>query len=167
VLGGDFGGVDLGDAKADAGVEQLVLPDGAGMRGRARCCMVVVVGGGMCARRLSGCRLAVLETSCPWWPSFSSNLWLGVCNPRHETGNKICVVVASIPGRALSCHYHGPGGIFLTTSGLAGEVLVGYVVHLLLTVAVPSEVWLRRPGPGSAGLRKVLRLSLRFDLSLM
>jgi hypothetical protein len=55
VLGGDFGGVDLGDAEADAGVEQLVLPDGAGMRGwvdagRSRCCMVVVVGGGgMCA----------------------------------------------------------------------------------------------------------------------
>jgi hypothetical protein len=54
VLGGDFGGVDLGHAEADEGVEQLVLPDGAGMRGwvdvgRARCCMVVVVGGGMCA----------------------------------------------------------------------------------------------------------------------
>jgi hypothetical protein len=59
---GDFGGGDLGDAEADAGVEQLVLPDSAGMRGwvdagRARCCMVVVGGGGMCARRLSGCRL--------------------------------------------------------------------------------------------------------------
>jgi hypothetical protein len=46
-------------------------------------------------------------------------------------------------------------------------VLVGYVVHLLLTAVVPSGVWLRRPGPGSAGLRRVLRLSLRFDLSLM
>jgi hypothetical protein len=51
---GDFGGVDFGDAEADAGVEQLVLPDGAGMRGwvdarHARCCMVVVGGGGMCA----------------------------------------------------------------------------------------------------------------------
>jgi hypothetical protein len=31
-------------------------------------------------------------------------------------------------------------GIVLTTSGFAGGVLVGYVVHLLLTVAVPSEV---------------------------
>jgi hypothetical protein len=54
---GDFGGVGLGDAEADAGVEQLVLSDGAGMRGwvdagRGRCCMVVVGGGGggMCAR---------------------------------------------------------------------------------------------------------------------
>jgi hypothetical protein len=52
VLGGDFSGVGSGDA--EAGVEQLVLPDGADMRGwvdvgRGRCCMVVVGGGGMCA----------------------------------------------------------------------------------------------------------------------
>jgi hypothetical protein len=90
---GDFGGVGLGDAEADAGVEQLVHPDGVGMRcwvdaGRGRCCMVVGGGGGMCARRLSGCRLAVLETSCPWWPSFPGNLLLGVRNPRHETSIK-------------------------------------------------------------------------------
>jgi hypothetical protein len=115
VLGGDFGGVGLGDAEVDAGVEQLVLPDGAGMRGWVdagcgRCCMVVVVGGGMCARRLSGCRLAVLETSCLWWPSFLGNLLLGVRNPRHEIGSKICVVAASVRGPALSCHYRGPGG---------------------------------------------------------
>jgi hypothetical protein len=31
-------------------------------------------------------------------------------------------------------------GVFLTASGLAGRVLVGYVMHLLLTVAVPSGV---------------------------
>jgi hypothetical protein len=145
VLGGDFGGVGLGDAEADAGVEQLVLPDGAGMRGwvdagRGRCCIVVVGGGGMCVPQLSGCRLAVLETSCPWWPLFLGNLLLGVRNPRHETGSKICVVVASVPGPALSCHYRGPGGIFLMTSGLVDRVLVGYVVHLLLIVAVPSGV---------------------------
>jgi hypothetical protein len=30
---GDFGGVGLGDVEAGAGVEQLALPDGAGMRG--------------------------------------------------------------------------------------------------------------------------------------
>jgi hypothetical protein len=112
---GDFGGVGLGDAEADVGVEQLVLPDGAGMRGwvdvgRGRCRMVVVVSGGMCARRLSGCRLVVLETSCPWWPSFLGNLLLGVRNPRHETGSKICVVATSVPGPALSCHCRGPGG---------------------------------------------------------
>jgi hypothetical protein len=109
----------------------------------------------------------VLETSCPWWPSFLGNLLLGVHNPRHETDSKICMVAVSTPGPALSCHYRGPGGIFLMASGLACGVLVGYVVHLLLTAAVPSGVWLRRLGPGSARLRRVLRFSLRFDLSLM
>jgi hypothetical protein len=55
----------------------------------------------------------------------------------------------------------------LTASGLAGGVLVGYVVHLLLTAAVPPGVLLRRPCPGSAGLRRVFGLSLRLDLALM
>jgi hypothetical protein len=32
------------------------------------------------------------------------------------------------------------GGIFLTGSGLANGVLVGYIVHLLLTATVPSGV---------------------------
>jgi hypothetical protein len=27
----------------------------------------------MCARQLLGCRLVVLGTSCPWWPSFSGS----------------------------------------------------------------------------------------------
>jgi hypothetical protein len=70
VLGDDYGGVDLGDAEVEAEVEELALPDGAGTRGwvgagRARCCKVVVDGGGMCARRLSGSRLVVLWISCP------------------------------------------------------------------------------------------------------
>jgi hypothetical protein len=55
--------VDFGDAEAEA-VEPALL-DGAGMRGwvdagLARCGRVVGGGGGMCARRPSGCRLAVL-----------------------------------------------------------------------------------------------------------
>jgi hypothetical protein len=33
-------------------------------------------------------------------------------------------------------------GVFLTTSGLSGWVLIGYVVHLLVTATVPSGVWL-------------------------
>jgi hypothetical protein len=60
-----------------------------------------------------------------------------------------------------------PWGIVLTASGFAGGVLVGYVVHLLLTAAVPSGVCLRRPCPGSARLQRVLGLSLRLDLALM
>jgi hypothetical protein len=59
------------------------------------------------------------------------------------------------------------GGIFLTMSGFSGWVLTGYVVHLLLTAAVSPGVWLRRPRPGSAGLQRVFRLLLGFDLSLM
>jgi hypothetical protein len=34
----------------------------------------------------------------------------------------------------------GPGGIILTSRGLISEVLVGNVVHLLLTTAVPTGV---------------------------
>jgi hypothetical protein len=40
---GDFGGVGLGNAEADAGVEQLVLPDGADMCGWVDAGVVVVV----------------------------------------------------------------------------------------------------------------------------
>jgi hypothetical protein len=52
VLGGGYGVVDLADAEAE--VVELALPDGVGTRGwvdagLARCCRVVVVGGGMCA----------------------------------------------------------------------------------------------------------------------
>jgi hypothetical protein len=107
--------------------------------------VVVVVwfvggGGDIYARQLFGCRLVVLETSCPWWPLFPGNPLLGVRNPRHETGSNICAVVAPVPGPNLACHCRGPRGIFLTASGLTNGVLVGYVVHLLLTAAVPSEV---------------------------
>jgi hypothetical protein len=111
------------EAEAEAGVEQLVLPDGVDIcgwvdAGRGRCCMVVGGGGGMCAQQLSGCRLVVLETSCPWRPLFSGNPLLDVRNPRRETCSKICAVVASIPGPGLACHCRGPGGgILLTASG--------------------------------------------------
>jgi hypothetical protein len=145
VLGGDFGGVDSIDAEAGAGVVQLVPPDGANMRGwvdvgRGRRCMVVGGGGDMYARQLSHCRVVALETSCPWWPLFLGNPLLGVCNPRHGIGSNICAVATPVPGPGLACHCRDPGGIFLTARGLIGGVLVGYVVHLLLTAAVPSEV---------------------------
>jgi hypothetical protein len=66
--------------------------------------------------------------------------WLGACSFRHETGSNICAVAAPVPGPGLACHCRDPGGIFLMVSGLTGGVLVGYVVHLLLTAAVPSGV---------------------------
>jgi hypothetical protein len=61
----------LGDVEVEAEVGGLALPGGVGTHGwvdarHGRYCMVVVVGGGgKCARQLIGCRLAVLETSCP------------------------------------------------------------------------------------------------------
>jgi hypothetical protein len=42
----------------------------------------------------------------------------------------------SVLDLSLWCHYYGLGGIFLTASGFSSWVLVGYVVHLLLTAAV-------------------------------
>jgi hypothetical protein len=58
-------------------------------------------------------------------------------------------------------------GVFPTMGGLPGWVLIGYGVHLLMIVIVPTGVWLRRSSLGSAGLRRVLGLPLRFNLALM
>jgi hypothetical protein len=108
--------------------------------GRGRGCMVVGGGVDMCARPLFGCRLVVPETSCPWWPLFPGSPSSGARSLRHETGSNICVVAALVPNPGHACHCRGPGGIILTASCLAGGVLVGYVVHLLLTAAVPPGV---------------------------
>jgi hypothetical protein len=145
VLGGDFGGVGLVDAEAGVGVVRLVPPGGADMRGwvdagRGHGCMVVSGGVDMCARQLFGCRRVVLETSCPWWPSFPGNPSLGASSLRRETGSNICAVVAPVPGPGGACHCRGPRGIILTVSGLTGGVLVGYVMHLLLIAVVPTGV---------------------------
>jgi hypothetical protein len=71
-----------------------------------------------------------------------------------SSASSSCVVVAAL-------------WVFLTTGGLSGRVLIGYGVHLLMIVIVPAGVWLRRSGPGSVGLWRVLRLPLRFNLALM
>jgi hypothetical protein len=171
VLGGDYGGVDLAGAEVEAGVGGFVLPGGVGTRcwvgAGCGCYKVVVDGGGMCARQLASCRPAVLWTSCPLWPSFPNNLLLGARSFHHETGSRIYAAAASVPGLSLLCHCRGLGGEFLTVDGFSGWVLVGYVMHLLFASAIPTRVWLRRPGPGSAGLWRVLELPLRFNLLLM
>jgi hypothetical protein len=46
-------------------------------------------------------------------------------------------------------------------------VLVGDVVYLLLTAAVPTRVCLRRPRPRTAGLRRVFGFPLRLDFALV
>jgi hypothetical protein len=55
----------------------------------------------------------------------------------------------------------------LTAGGLTGGVLVGNVMHLLLTAAVPTRVRLQRSCPCSAGLRRVLGFPLGLDLALV
>jgi hypothetical protein len=51
--------------------------------------------------------------------------------------------------------------------GLTNGVLVGNVMHLLLTTAVPTGVWLRMSCPCSAGLWRVLGFPLGLDLALV
>jgi membrane-bound metal-dependent hydrolase YbcI (DUF457 family) len=80
-----------------------------------------------------------------------------------ESARLLCPSLASPSGAIVAAL----GRVFLTTSSFSGSVLIGYVVHLLVTAAVTSGVWLRRPSLGSAGLWRVLRLPLRFNLSLM
>ena len=94
----------------------------------------------MCARQLLGCRLVVPETSCPWWPSFPGSPSLGARSLRRETGSNICTAAAPVLGLDHVCHCRGPGGIILTARGLTGGVLVGNVMHLLLTATVPTGV---------------------------
>jgi hypothetical protein len=102
----------------------------------------MVVGGDVdtCARQLLGCRLVVLETSCPWWPSFPGSPSLGVCSLHRETSSKIRAAAAPVLGPDQECHCRSPGGIILTARGLTGGVLVGNVMHLLLTAVVPTGV---------------------------
>jgi hypothetical protein len=65
---------------------------------------------------------------------------LGACSLCRETGSKICATVAPVLGPDHACHCRGPGGIILTARGLTGRVLVGNIMHLLLTAAVSTGV---------------------------
>jgi hypothetical protein len=94
----------------------------------------------MCARQLLGCQLVAPETSCLWWPSFQGNPSLGACSLCREKGSKICAIAAPVLGPDHECHCRGHGGIILTVRGLTSGVLVGNVMHLLLTAAVPTGV---------------------------
>jgi hypothetical protein len=107
------------------------------------------------------------ETSRPWWPLFPGSPSLGACSLRRETGSKICAASAPVLGPDHGCHCRGPGGVILTARGLTGGVLVGNVMHLLLTATVPTGVGLRRSCPCSAGLRRVLGFPLGLDLALV
>jgi hypothetical protein len=102
--------------------------------------MVVWGGVAMCARQLLGCRRVVPETSCPWWPSFPDNPSLGARSLRRETGSKICAAAAPVLAPTTCSIAVALGGVILTARGLTGGVLVGNIMHLLLTAAVPTRV---------------------------
>ena len=92
---------------------------------------------------------------------------LDACSLRRETSNRIFTAVVSVLGLFLLRRCCSLEGVFLTTGGFFGWLLVGNVVHLMMIVVVLARVWLRWPVPGSAGLRRVLGLPLRLDLALM
>jgi hypothetical protein len=77
------------------------------------------------------------------------------------------VAAAHVPGPDHEFHFCGPGGILLAARGLISRVLVGDVVYLLLTAAVPTGVCLRRPRPRTSGLRRVFRFPLGLDFALV
>jgi hypothetical protein len=94
----------------------------------------------MCARQLLGCQLVAPETSCPWWPSFPGSPLLGAHSLRRETSSKNGTAVALVPGPDHEFRCRDLGGIILAARGLTSGVLVGNVVYLLLTAAVPTGV---------------------------
>jgi hypothetical protein len=94
----------------------------------------------MCARQILGCRLVAPKTSCPWWPSFPGSPSLGACSPRRETSSKICAAAAPVLDPDHACHCRSPRGVILTARVLTRGVLVGNVMHLLLTAVVPTGV---------------------------
>jgi hypothetical protein len=94
----------------------------------------------ICARQLLGCRLVAPETSFLWWPSFPGSPLLGARSLRCGTSSKICAAAAPVLGPDHEFRCHDPGGIILAARGLTNGVLVGDVVYLLLTAAVPTGV---------------------------
>ena len=153
-------------AGVEVGVEEVrfVLPDGVGKRGavdaeRGRGYMVEGVAGNY-ARQFWDCRPAAPAPFCLWWPSFRGSLWFGGRSLRHGRGSRIGAAAAHALDPYHEFHFRGPGGIFLATRGGSSGMLIGDVVHLLLTTAISTGVWLRSPRPCAAGLRGIFGLPL-------
>jgi hypothetical protein len=64
----------------------------------------------------------------------------GACSLHREIGSKTCASAMPVLDPEHVCHCRDPGGIILTVRGLTSGVLVGNVVHLLLTAAVSTGV---------------------------
>jgi hypothetical protein len=84
-----------------------------------------------------------------------------------EQAVKSARLLRTSPAPTTSSVFAALGWIRLAVRGLASGVLVGDVVYLLLIAAVPTGVWLRRPRPRAAGLRRVFRFPLRLDFALV
>ena len=119
------------------------------------------------ARQFWDCRLAAPAPFCLWWPSFRGSLWFGGRSLRRGKGSRTGAAAARALGPCHEFHFRGPGGIFLATRGVSSGMLVGDVVHLLLTAAISTGVWLRSPRPRAAGLRGIFGLPLRLNLALV
>ena len=120
----------------------------------------------MCATTLglsAGCARAILSSVA----FISGQLWFGGRSLRHGRGSRIGAAAAHAPAPYREFHFHGPGGIFLAARGVSSGVLVGDVVHLLLTATVSTGVLLRSPRPRAAGLWSIFGLPLRLNLALV
>jgi hypothetical protein len=82
----------------------------------------------------------VPETSCLWWPSFLGSPSLGRAVFAVKQAVKSARLLRPSLAPTTSAIAAALGGIILTTRGLAGGVLVGDVMHLLLTATVPTGV---------------------------
>jgi hypothetical protein len=98
-------------------------------------------------------------------------LWAVSCRVRAvfavEQAVKYARLLRTSPAPTTSSVSAALGGILLSARGLTSGVLVGDVMYLLLTAAVPPGVCLRRPRPRTAGLRRVFGFPLRLDFALV
>jgi hypothetical protein len=86
-----------------------------------------------------------LSAGCAWdilslVAFISGQSLIGCAQLRREIGSKTCTVVVPVLDPNHACHCRGLGGIILTARGLTSGVLIGNVMHLLLTAAVPTGV---------------------------
>jgi hypothetical protein len=145
VLGGDFGGVGSGGAEAEAGVEELVLPDGVD------CVVGWVLDVAVVVWLLMVVMICVRDNSlvvgwlCLRHPVLGSLSFRAipcwVCTVfTMKQAVKYARLLRPSSAPASRAAAAALGGIFLMVNGFVSRMLVDYVVYLLLVAAVPSGV---------------------------